>query len=193
MDATFKYNNLPHSSTKQIPYNAWHKNSSTFNHVTPFAQYGTVVNGNVQGKMAARSESVQYMYPVDQNHFQVRNINTGKKHKVRAANFKPYHKHLDTAILPLCIPKAFKVSAAAYKRRAPTTITTPAPVNTAMAGKYPDGEHWATAHDKELDQLDSQKVAIWCYTKADLQVGAIVIPLTMHYIYKRNNEGIIAA
>lgn len=193
--ATFKYNNLPHTSTKQIPYNVWRKTGFTFKHFKPFAQYGTVLNGNIKSKLVARSEAVQYLYPVDQNQLLVCNIHTGKKHKVRALDFKPCQKHPDAATLQVCIPKTFKTSAAAYNRRAPTSITpaTPAPTNPSMAQKYPDSSHWSTAQVKKLDQLDNQKVVIWCYNKADLPAGSIFIPPTMHYGYKRNKEGSITS
>lgn len=62
-----------------------------------------------------------------------------------------------------------------------------------MACKYPDREEWAKAHDAEIDQLDVKKVAVWCYHKKDLPLGSIVIPLTMHYRYKRNQIGKITA
>lgn len=123
------------------------------------------------------------------------NLHSGKKQNVRATDFKPYNRKLDPATLPTHIPRAFKTSSAAYKRRIPTEITsaTPPPANPAMVRKYPDSQQWAIAHDKELDQLDEQKVAVWCYHKKDLPPGAVVIPLTIHYRYKRDQSGIIAA
>lgn len=195
LDATFKYNSIPHSVTKQIPHNAWFHVTSDLEHFVPFGNYGTVVNEIVQGKLSSHSEAVQYLYPVDRAHFQVIDIHNGRNQKVRAKDFRLYDKNLDPCTMTTSSPKAFKTNAAAYKRPIPTDIfsSTPAPANPAMARKYPDRAKWAIAHDSELDQLDEQKVATWCYHKKDLPPGAIVIPLTMHYRYKRNQLGDIAA
>lgn len=102
---------------------------------------------------------------------------------------------LDPSAHPVRMYRAFKTKTAAYKRRATTEIppATPAPVNPSMARRYPEREHWARAHDKELNSLEEQKVETWCYYKKDLPVEAIVIPLKMHYQYKRNQLGEIMA
>lgn len=115
--------------------------------------------------------------------------------KVRAAEFRRYDRKLDPSTLAFHVPRAFKTITAAYKRRALTEITsaTPPPANPSMARKYPDRDQWAAAHDKELDQLDYQKVATWCYHNKELPKGSIVIPLTVHYRYKRNQVGDITA
>lgn len=117
LDATFKYNNLPHSSKKQIPHNSWYNTETTLKFFLPFAKYGTVlnwaINGNSTNKLSSRSEAVQYLYLLDQEHLQVINLHSGRKQKNRAADFKAYNKKLDPPSITTHIPKAFKTKSAA--------------------------------------------------------------------------------
>lgn len=101
LDATYKYNNIPHSSTGNIPHHTWHHSSRAFRHFIPFGQYGTTVNGLVTTKLSPRSEAVQYLYPSDHDHIIVENISTRSQHKVRANDFKIYSKKLDPSAIPL--------------------------------------------------------------------------------------------
>lgn len=55
LDATYKYSNLPHSTTGRIPHNEWHHSSRTFKHFLLFGQHGTTVNGTVTNKLSALS------------------------------------------------------------------------------------------------------------------------------------------
>lgn len=45
------------------------------------------------------------------------------------------------------------------------------------------GQRIAGEHSDEGDD------AVWCYRKKELPHGAIIIPLTIHYLYKRNQTG----
>lgn len=44
-----------------------------------------------------------------------------------------------------------------------------------------------------MDQLDEQQVAVYCYNKKGLHKYAVLIPLKIHYRYKRDKNVIINA
>ena len=57
-----------------------------------------------------------------------------------------------------------------------------------QARNYPDAHLWKKAHDKELDNLDNNKVVIWLPPK-QIPNQTKPIPLTIGYRYKRNDPG----
>lgn len=57
LDATFKYNNLPHSVTAQIPHHELFHSKQMFKYFLPFVQYGMTVSVNVTNKLASRGIS----------------------------------------------------------------------------------------------------------------------------------------
>lgn len=64
------------------------------------------------------------------------------------------------------------------------------PPNYAAARKYPDAQQWTAAHHSKLDALDTLGAIKWTPPSSILK-NVKPLPLTMSYIYKRDNNNSI--
>ena len=117
----------------------------------------------------------------------VLNIHSNVCHRIRALDFKQYHRATDPTYTTSAVFKTFT------PHSTPTTVTnfTPAPLNPTQARKYPDAAAWSAAHDAELDQLDDKKAIAWLTDASRIPKTSRPLPLKMTYRYKRDGTGSI--
>ena len=95
-DAVYKYNLTYHHALKSIPYTAWHNKPPTVRAIFTFGQLGytPVLKPNAP-KLQNKATPIRYMFGLNDMHICVQHINTGRYIKMRAADFRPYHRQND--------------------------------------------------------------------------------------------------
>lgn len=152
-----------------------------------FGQLGHVLNitsKTVVRKLHPREHTVLYLYPTDSTHVMVINTIDGRTRRIRAVDFRPYHKEMDPTHNVQVLFKAF------IPKPTPTeiTATSPAPTHHGQAKNYPHANLWAIAHNSELEYLDKSNFVTWTPSR-QIPSNTKPIPLTMGYRYKRNAHG----
>ena len=95
-DAVFKYNLTYHHGLKIIPHTAWYDTAPHIRRMFTFGQVGytPILKPNAP-KLQHKATPVRYMYGIYGTHICVQDIVTRRYTKMRADNFRPYHKHRD--------------------------------------------------------------------------------------------------
>ena len=202
-DAVYKYNITYHHSTRNIPHTQWYDAKPRVQRIFTFGQLGyTPILKPHLPKLHNKATPVRYMYGLDETHICVQDIQTRRYKKMRAIDFRAYHKHSDPCLNTTATYKAHvhtkrkaRSTGHSTKRRTngtrrpqavPTKIetTTPPPKNLKQARQYPDATQWGKAHDAELEQLDAMKAIDW-HSQVKGTDRRNIIPTTMTYRYKR--------
>ena len=75
-DTLYKYNITIHAATNQLPYTMWHNREPQLRRMFAFGQLGTIPDLTKLSKLDSRSIPVRYLYPRDDRHVLVLNLQT---------------------------------------------------------------------------------------------------------------------
>lgn len=184
LDATYKYNCLPHSAHNRPPISIWDPTAPHPPFFLPFGTIGHVPDPAPKKKLQSRSRPARYLCHNSAASITVLYTDTYKTGQARISDFHPIHPAIDPTII---LAAAFK---ARPRHHTPSNITTatPPPTSTPQAQTYPDAHLWAHAHNDELEQLETQKAIEWL-PPSEIPTNAKTISLTMTYRYKRDAQG----
>ena len=186
-DATFKYNHTMHHGTHALRAAEWNNSVPHILQFHIFGQLGTTPNPRQRTttifKLNSRSRTVRYLYPTDDRHIMALDVNKSKTHRIRIVDFHPYFRTQDPKMTSTAAFKAFTP----HRTPDELSISTPAPLNRGQARKYPDADLWSSAHNQELETLDTKRVILWTPDYL-LPHNTHLIPLTMGYRYKRDKK-----
>ena len=192
-DAVFKYNITYHHGVKGIPHTLWYQAKPQVKKILAFGQLGftPILKPNMP-KLHSKATQVRYMYAYDETHICVQNIESRRYSKMRAADFRAYHKQSDPCENTNTVYRTQRTP----RKKSRNTVhipnkienTTVAPKTLKQAQQYPDADKWGQAHDKELDQLDKMQAIDWQSQTAS-NSRKDIIPTTMTYRYKRDQNG----
>lgn len=186
LDATYKYNCLPHASTKTTPLSQWDPNAPTPPYFLPFGAAGAIPDFRPKQKLQSRARPARYLCHQSATLISILYTDTQTIGLVRLIDFHPTHPALDPATL---LASAFKARSHHPTPELITPATLP-PSSTSQAHRYPDAHLWAHAHNAEIDQLDDQGAIIWEQPDC-IPPHTKPISLTMAYRYKRSATGVI--
>lgn len=183
LDAVYKYNHIPHSTTNHAPTSLWNPQSKFPPLIYPFGTIGTIVDCNAaKTKLSSRSRPVRFLHNINHSHLKCLFLDTNRETNCRYDDFQPYHPAFDPSFLA---GSAFKVF---HHNPIPTKIqnTTPPPNSFNQMHKYPDAKLWYQAHDAEITQLNQNNVIEWIHDeKMPSNIKNLKpISLTMTYRYK---------
>lgn len=130
VDATYKYNCMPHASTKQTPIRLWQPQAQLPPYLIPFGTLGTISIREPNKKLQPRAKLVRSMLHVDQAHIRIGTIESATITHSRLHDFKSTHPASDPSTH---LASALKSLHQNPKIPAEITNTTPPPRTTAIS------------------------------------------------------------
>lgn len=176
IDATYKYNILPHSTTGRVPLYHWNSKALRSHMVIPFcaAVWVPIPPVKTKTKLTHRARPARYLYQLNSTPIFVLLIYSIARANYRTVDIRPIHLALNPS---LTLSSAFRTR---FNNPHSTIITpaTAAPPSINHARRYPDAALCATAHEDEIAQLNAQR-AIDCLPRKDVPSDCRPISLTM--------------
>lgn len=148
MDATYKYNCMPHSSTWELSMKLWSPNASIPPYFYPFGTLGSIPNRQSnKSKLKSRAIPVRFLYHLPATTIILKRTDKGTIIQNRFIDFNPINPALNTVAMVITINQSTgKIKSKNRKSLLPIpskiTNTTTAPITTHHATRYPDSQKW---------------------------------------------------
>lgn len=190
-DVLCKYNLTLHDATRKFLYQLWHHRSPDISRLFAFGQQKTISSYmKHEDKPDSQANPACYLQKISPIPIVAFNLRMNQYKQPRSMDFGPYYHHLGlrypaSNFISLCDSQAV-----IHLSHSPFSRTTPPPATLHQLQKYSDVEYWSTAHEGELETLDTNNTIVWI---SDRQIppSAKLNSLKIKYRYKRSDEGTV--
>lgn len=136
IDATWKYNILPHTQTNTPPAQRWERDWQPPQYILPFGTKGSIPDFRTKTKLADRARPVRFLHNISNSIIAVLHSDTGQTGTVRLNDFRPHHPALDPSMSIASAFKAFRIQPIPTKIDKATPPHKPSLLHTSIRTHY---------------------------------------------------------